>query len=156
MAEEQDEQQQQQQQNMLDATLVLINEQVKILVSNFRIALEKTQPDVIYKVCKDILKQYSFYNSLIAMADAPEIYMQQLWYTVAYDLTAKGHLFMIENQVFKVNADLLRNALQITPKDPDHPFTLPAPENEIIKFINQLGWKATAYDRPRLPMLQML
>ncbi|GKE41952.1 hypothetical protein Tco_1469236 [Tanacetum coccineum] len=49
MAEELDEQQRQQ--VMLDAALVPINEQ--------------------------ILKQYSFYNALIATKDALEIYMQQ-------------------------------------------------------------------------------
>ncbi|GKD55084.1 hypothetical protein Tco_1288471 [Tanacetum coccineum] len=73
MVEEQDNQQQ----NMLDVELVLIDEQVKIAISNFKIALEKSQPDVIYKLCLDILKQYIFYNSFIATADAPEIYMQQ-------------------------------------------------------------------------------
>nr|GEX29551.1 hypothetical protein [Tanacetum cinerariifolium] len=44
MAEEQDEQQQQ---NMLDVALVLNNEQVNIVVCNFRIALEKIQLYVI-------------------------------------------------------------------------------------------------------------
>ncbi|GJY66210.1 hypothetical protein Tco_0468448 [Tanacetum coccineum] len=38
---------------------------------------------------------------------------------------------------------LLRNALSITPKDPDHPFTLPAPEKELVSFINQLGCSKT-------------
>ncbi|GKC91584.1 hypothetical protein Tco_1152233, partial [Tanacetum coccineum] len=47
MAGEQDEQQQQ---HLVDAELVLINEQVMIATSNFRIALEKTQPYLIYKV----------------------------------------------------------------------------------------------------------
>ncbi|GKA90045.1 hypothetical protein Tco_0811857 [Tanacetum coccineum] len=75
---------------MLDAKLVPINEQLKIGITNFRIALQKSQPDVIYKV-------------------------------------------------FEVNANLPCNALSITSKDPDHPFTAPAPEKEIIKFINQLG-----------------
>ncbi|GJY72252.1 hypothetical protein Tco_0475955 [Tanacetum coccineum] len=71
MTEEQDEQQQQQQQqNMLDAQLVLVNEQVKIGISNFRIALEKTQPDVIHK---------------------------QFWYTVAYDVTTKAYFFKIDD-----------------------------------------------------------
>ncbi|GKA94615.1 hypothetical protein Tco_0816653 [Tanacetum coccineum] len=116
----------------MDVELVPINEQVKNAISNFRIALEKTQPDVIYKVCLEILKHYSFYNAFIDTVDAPEIYMQQFWHIFAYDLTAKAHLFMIDNQVFEVNAGLLRNALRITPKDPDHPFTLPAPEKEII------------------------
>nr|GEZ92356.1 hypothetical protein [Tanacetum cinerariifolium] len=96
MAEEQDEQQRQQ--NILDLELVPINEQVKNAICNFRIVLEKTQPDVIYKVYLDILKQYYFYNAFIATADALEIYMQQFWHIVAYDLTAKAHLFMIDNQ----------------------------------------------------------
>ncbi|GJW77174.1 hypothetical protein Tco_0138856 [Tanacetum coccineum] len=108
MAEEQDEQQQQ---NLLDAELVLINEQVKIATSNFRIAQEKTRPDVIYK----------------------------FWYTITYELIAKAFFFTIGDKVFEVNADLLRNALSITPKDLDHPFTLPAPEKEIIK-IHQSTW----------------
>ncbi|GKA28119.1 hypothetical protein Tco_0714287 [Tanacetum coccineum] len=55
---------------------IRINDHVKIGMSNFRIALEKTQPDPIYKVCLEIPKQFSVYNAFIATADAPEIYMQ--------------------------------------------------------------------------------
>nr|GEU66747.1 hypothetical protein [Tanacetum cinerariifolium] len=95
LAEEQDEQQQQ---NMLDVDLVPINEQVKIASSNFRIALEKTHPDVIYKVCMVILKQCSFYNALIATADAPEIYMKHFWYTITYDLNAKAYILTMSDQ----------------------------------------------------------
>ncbi|GJZ33877.1 hypothetical protein Tco_0579313 [Tanacetum coccineum] len=141
MAEEQDKQQQQQ--NLLDAKLVPINEQVKISTRNFRIALEKTQPDVIYKVCLEILMQYSFYNAFITTADTPHIYMQKFWYTITYDLTAKAFFFTMGDKVFEVNADLLRNALSITPKDLDHPFTPPAPEKDIISFINQLRCSKT-------------
>ncbi|GKC21244.1 hypothetical protein Tco_1023394 [Tanacetum coccineum] len=141
MAEEQYDQQQQQ--NMLDAELVPINEQVKIAISNFRITLEKKQPDVIYKVCLEILKQYYFYNPFIATADALEIYMQQFWYTITYDRTAKAYFFTMGDQAFEVNAELLHNALSITSKDLDHPFTLPAPKKDIIKFSNQLGFSKT-------------
>nr|GEZ12250.1 hypothetical protein [Tanacetum cinerariifolium] len=45
MADQQEDQQQQQ--NMLDALLVPIDDQVKIRLNSFRIALEKSQPDVI-------------------------------------------------------------------------------------------------------------
>ncbi|GJV85971.1 hypothetical protein Tco_1525869 [Tanacetum coccineum] len=79
-----------------------------------------------------ILKKCSFYNAFIATEDTPKIYMQQFWYTFTYDLTAKAYFFTMGDQVFKVNADLLCNALRITPKDPDHPFTIPTPEKEII------------------------
>ncbi|GKB67261.1 hypothetical protein Tco_0928673 [Tanacetum coccineum] len=141
---------------MLDVALVPSNEQVKIAVCNFRIALEKIQPNVIYKVCLEILKRYSFYNVVIATTDAPEIYMQQFWYTITYDLTAQAYFFTMGDQEFKVNVDVLRNALSTTPKVLDHPFTLPDPEKEIIKFINELRWKDTAYVSLRLPVLQLL
>ncbi|GKA46401.1 hypothetical protein Tco_0739284 [Tanacetum coccineum] len=139
-----DEQQDDQQQNMLDAQLVPIDDQVKIGMSNFRIALERNQSDVIYKVCLEILNQYSFFNAFIATADALEIYMPQFLFTVVYDLTAKAHFFKLDDQIFEVNVDLLRKALQITLKDPDHPFTLPTLEKEIIFFINELGCSKTS------------
>ncbi|GJS77811.1 hypothetical protein Tco_0727692 [Tanacetum coccineum] len=113
---------------MLDADLVLINEH--------------------------IFKQYSFYNALIATIDAPEIYMQQFWYTITYDLIAKADYFTIGDHVFEVNANLFRNALSITPKDSNHPFTLPAPKKEIIKFINQLGCSKIIIGRPQLMIVQ--
>ncbi|GKD35294.1 hypothetical protein Tco_1250803, partial [Tanacetum coccineum] len=101
---------------------------------------EKSQPDVIYKIYLAILKQYSFFNAFIATVDALEIYMQQFWHTVTYDLTAKTYFFTLDDEIFEVNADLLCNALRITPKVSDHPFTLPPPEEEIISFIIQLGY----------------
>ncbi|GJX55877.1 hypothetical protein Tco_0285774 [Tanacetum coccineum] len=150
-------------------------------------ALKKTQLYIIYKVYLEILMHYSLYNAFITTTNASEIYIQQFWYTITYDLTSKAFFFTMGDKVFKVNVDLLRNTLSITPKDLDQPFILPAPEKEIISFINQLGcsktirtisalkvndmyqpWrtlltmlnkcltgKATASDRPRLPMLQL-
>ncbi|GJY59997.1 retrovirus-related pol polyprotein from transposon TNT 1-94, partial [Tanacetum coccineum] len=44
---------QQQQQDRLDKELVPVDDQVKIGLNNYRIDLEKSQPDVIYKVCPD-------------------------------------------------------------------------------------------------------
>ncbi|GJW93219.1 hypothetical protein Tco_0172891 [Tanacetum coccineum] len=101
MADQQEDQQQQQ--NMLDALLVPIDDQVKIGLNNFRIALEKSHPDVIYKVCMAILQQYSFFNAFIRTADAPGIYMQQFWHTVHYDLIAKAYFFTIDDQIFDID-----------------------------------------------------
>ncbi|GKC06164.1 hypothetical protein Tco_0997774 [Tanacetum coccineum] len=118
-------------------------DRVRIAQSNYRIALEKTQPDVIYKVCLEILKQYSFFNAFTRTAHAPEIYMQQFWHIVTYDLTAKTYFFTLDDQNFEMNADLLCEALQITPKDYDHPFIEPRSEKEIISFINRQGYPGT-------------
>ncbi|GJY56926.1 hypothetical protein Tco_0456041 [Tanacetum coccineum] len=68
---------QQQHQIMLDALLVPIDKQVKNRQRNYKIALEKSHPDVIYKVCLSILQQYSSFNAFTRTIDASEIYMQQ-------------------------------------------------------------------------------
>ncbi|GJU89203.1 hypothetical protein Tco_1301626 [Tanacetum coccineum] len=113
---------------------------VRIGVSNYRIALEKQQPNIIYQLCLAILKQYSFFNAFTRIADVPEIYMQQFWHTISLDLNTQTYFFMLDDQRFKVGEDLLRDALQITPKDPDHPFVEPPPHDEIVSFIKKLGY----------------
>ncbi|GKB87923.1 hypothetical protein Tco_0960195 [Tanacetum coccineum] len=70
MVEPQDKQRQQQE--ILSVELVPIGDQVKVVIRKFRISLEKTQPDLIYKVCLEILKQYNFFNAFIATADATQ------------------------------------------------------------------------------------
>ncbi|GJS00560.1 hypothetical protein Tco_0317068 [Tanacetum coccineum] len=135
-----DQPQNQQQQDRPDKELVPITDQVRIGPSNFRITLEKPQHDVIYKLCLAILRQYSFFNAFVATVDAPEIYMQQLWHTVTYNLEAKTYLFTLDDRSFEVNAELLRQALQITPKVSDHPFVQPSLEDEIISFIKKLRY----------------
>ncbi|GJT52372.1 hypothetical protein Tco_0978529 [Tanacetum coccineum] len=54
------------------------------------------------------------------------------------ELSSQKYYFTMGDQVIEVNADLLCNALSITPKDLDHPFAPPASEKEIIRFINKL------------------
>ncbi|GKC68353.1 hypothetical protein Tco_1100951, partial [Tanacetum coccineum] len=83
-------------------------------------------------------KQYSFFNAFIGTADVPEISMRQFWYTVTYNLEAKTYFFTLDDKSFKVNADLLRDALHITSKDSDHPFVTPPPHDEIVLFIKNL------------------
>ncbi|GJX76602.1 hypothetical protein Tco_0323413 [Tanacetum coccineum] len=156
--------------------------------SNLRIALERIQPEVIFQVCLEVLKKLSFFNAFILSADVPVIYMQQFWYSITQDSSTQKFYFQLDNQVIEVNAYLIHNALKITPRIIDHPFTSPPPEKVIINFIDQLGcnhkfnvlsnlriselhqpWRtfltmicrcltgrASGYDRPRLPMLQIL
>ncbi|GJU31365.1 hypothetical protein Tco_1174954 [Tanacetum coccineum] len=102
--------------------------------------MEKSQPELIYKVYLAILKQFSFFNAFIRTVDAPDIYMQQFWHTVTYDLKAKTYFFTLDDEIFEVNADLLCEALHITPKVSNHTFVEPPSEQEIISFIKKLGY----------------
>ncbi|GJX42161.1 hypothetical protein Tco_0257151 [Tanacetum coccineum] len=112
---------------------------LRIPLSNLKIALERIQTEVIFKVCLEVLKKQSFFNAFILSADVPVIYMQQFWYTVTQELSTQKFYFQLDNQVMEVNADLIRNALKINPRITDHPFTSPPPEKAIINFIDQLG-----------------
>ncbi|GKE11875.1 hypothetical protein Tco_1415426 [Tanacetum coccineum] len=85
-----------------------------------------------------ILRQYSFFNAFIGTADVPEISMRQFWYTVTYNLEAKTYFFTLDDKSFKVNADLLRDALHITSKDSDHPFVTPPPHDEIEMLSDEI------------------
>nr|GEX44505.1 hypothetical protein [Tanacetum cinerariifolium] len=114
MAESLDEQQQQ---KLQDDAFFLIKDQVQIPMCNLRIDSEKIQPDVIFKVCLEVLKQQSFHNAFIATADVLEIYMHQFWYIITHELSTQNSYFTMGDQVIEVNEDLLRNDLNITPKD---------------------------------------
>nr|GFA41868.1 hypothetical protein [Tanacetum cinerariifolium] len=72
--------------------------------------------------------------------DVLEIYMHQFWHTVFVDLNTQSYSFMLDDQRFEVGVDLLRDALQITPKDHDNPFVEPLLHDEIVSFIKKLGY----------------
>ncbi|GJR75832.1 hypothetical protein Tco_0088197 [Tanacetum coccineum] len=63
----------------------------------------------------------------------------EFWYTITQELSTQKFYIQLDNQVMEVNADLIRNALKITPRITDHPFTSPPPEKTIINIIDQLG-----------------
>ncbi|GJX70800.1 putative reverse transcriptase domain-containing protein [Tanacetum coccineum] len=132
--------QENQQQDRTYEESVPIYDQVRIGLNNYRIVLEKHQPYIIYKLCLLILKQYSFFNAFTGTTYVPEIYMQQFWHTVTYNLDTQTYFFTLDDQRFQVDAELLRDALHITPKDHDHPFVKQPPHDNIVSFIKNLGY----------------
>nr|GEU56708.1 hypothetical protein [Tanacetum cinerariifolium] len=95
---------------------------------------------MVWGYCIVLIISHNFPSSMLSTVDAPEINMPHFWHTATYDLTTKTYFFTLDDQIFEVNVDLLREALQITPKVSDHPFVEPPPENEIISFIKKLGY----------------
>ncbi|GJZ50093.1 hypothetical protein Tco_0604283 [Tanacetum coccineum] len=59
---------------------------------------------------------------------------------------------------FVLDANLLREALEITPIDQAHQFVSPPSGDAIMDFVNELVYrgKTFGHDRPRYPVLQML
>ncbi|GJV32638.1 hypothetical protein Tco_1393038 [Tanacetum coccineum] len=69
--------------------------------------------------------------------------------TLTKDSKTSIYSFQLDEMWFTLNADLLRSALGITPKDPAHLFVAPPPGDLVIDFTS-------GGNRPRHPVLQIL
>ncbi|GKD16784.1 retrovirus-related pol polyprotein from transposon TNT 1-94 [Tanacetum coccineum] len=96
-----------------------------------------------------------FAAAFTASASVPAIYIQQFWNTLTYVEKAGTYRFQLDENWFTLDANLLREALEITPIDQAHPFVSPPSGDAIMDFVNELG-KTSGHDRPRYLVLQML
>ncbi|GJX69902.1 hypothetical protein Tco_0307073 [Tanacetum coccineum] len=101
------------QQIALDEALVSTDDRVKIVSCNMRIDPTKTQTETTYQVVQDILKLSLCYNAFLILADVPEIYMQQFWFTIS----------------------------KIKDSVPNEEFVAPPPHDSLVTFIKSLGYK---------------
>ncbi|GKC26526.1 hypothetical protein Tco_1033820 [Tanacetum coccineum] len=56
------------------------------------------------------------------------------------DAKSGVYSFQLDEQWFTLNVDLLRNALEITPVDLAHPFVSPRAGEQVMDFVNKLGY----------------
>ncbi|GJS63617.1 hypothetical protein Tco_0678181 [Tanacetum coccineum] len=61
----------------------------------------------------------------------------------------------LDENWFTLDANLLREALEMTPIDQAHPFVTHPSSDVIMDFVNELG-KTSGHGRPRYLVLQML
>ncbi|GKC55387.1 hypothetical protein Tco_1078132, partial [Tanacetum coccineum] len=64
----------------------------------------------------------------------------QISNTMKYDEKSGVYSCQIDEQWFDLSADLLREALAITPVIPAQPFELPPSGTTVIDFVNELGY----------------
>ncbi|GJU11814.1 hypothetical protein Tco_1134210 [Tanacetum coccineum] len=62
------------------------------------------------------------------------------WNTLTYVEKAGTYRFQLDESWFTLDANFLRDALEITPNDPAHLFVSPPPGEAIMDFVNQLGY----------------
>ncbi|GJZ03928.1 hypothetical protein Tco_0537203 [Tanacetum coccineum] len=126
------EQQENQQQDRPDEEVVPVTEKVKIGLSNYIIALEKQQPDIIYKLCLTILKQFWFFNAFTATTDITPTNSNHSFVTppphddIVSFIKELGYLSYLEQHVIKIDA-FLRNLKFINKgeKDPKYGMAIP-------------------------------
>ncbi|GJV45332.1 hypothetical protein Tco_1429868 [Tanacetum coccineum] len=74
------------------------------------------------------------------VSNVPSIYIQQFWNTLTMDTKTDIYSFQLDELWFTLDADLLRSALGITPKDLAYPFVAPPAGDLVINFVNNLGY----------------
>ncbi|GKD45705.1 hypothetical protein Tco_1270350, partial [Tanacetum coccineum] len=72
----------QRQQAVRDEKLVPSADRVKISATNMRIEPTVPQNEETFQVFLDIIKASPCYKAFTIIADVPEIYMQQFWFTI--------------------------------------------------------------------------
>ncbi|GKD92151.1 hypothetical protein Tco_1371988 [Tanacetum coccineum] len=88
---------------------------VPIGKSNFVLDLQKKQRNPIFQIYVDILQNINFFRAFTASAS-------------------------LDEEWFILDANLLREALEITPVDQAHQFVSPPSGDAIMDFVNQLGY----------------
>ncbi|GJR03697.1 hypothetical protein Tco_0526681 [Tanacetum coccineum] len=126
------------QQVALDNALVAPENRVQIGKCNMRIDPTMTPKEPTYQVVLDALT--TCYPAFLIIADVPEIYMQQFWFTIdKKDSTT--YRFMIDKKRYRTDLEVFREIFQICPRIPNQDFDELSLDEEIISFIKELGHK---------------
>ncbi|GKD27361.1 hypothetical protein Tco_1233575 [Tanacetum coccineum] len=88
----------------------------------------------------DILQNTNFFRAFTASTSVPTIYIQQFWNTLTYEAKTRTYSFQLDETRFVLDANLLREALKITPIDQAHQFVSPLSGDAIMDFVNELGY----------------
>ncbi|GKC77776.1 hypothetical protein Tco_1128550 [Tanacetum coccineum] len=121
---------------------------VPIGKSNYVLDLQKRQKNLIFQISVDILSNTNFFRAFNASASFPTIYIQQFCNTLTYVEKAGTYRFQLDENWFTLDANLLREALEITPIDQAHPFVSPPSGDAIMDFLTKKGRK----DKPHVIM----
>ncbi|GKA95532.1 hypothetical protein Tco_0817570, partial [Tanacetum coccineum] len=86
------------------------------------------------------------------------------WNTLTYEAKTRAYSFQLDETRFVLDANILRETLEITPIDQAHQFMLPPSCDAIMDFVNELGYteeihfvsRMAVNNLPRYAVLQML
>nr|GEV14069.1 copia protein [Tanacetum cinerariifolium] len=124
---------------------------VPIGKSNYVLDLQKKQKNPIFQISVDILQNTNFFRAFTASALVPAIYTQQFLNTLTYEAKTGTYGFELDETRFMLDANLLREALEITPIDQAHQFVSPSSGEAIMDFVNELGpTKKGKKDKPHV------
>nr|GFA11329.1 RNA-directed DNA polymerase, eukaryota, reverse transcriptase zinc-binding domain protein [Tanacetum cinerariifolium] len=78
-----------------------------------------------------------------SFADVPEIYMQQLWFTISKINDSSLYQFKLDKKKCRIDMEVFQDILQICPRLPNQKFDEPPSDEEIVSFIKELSDKGS-------------
>ncbi|GKC20408.1 hypothetical protein Tco_1022558 [Tanacetum coccineum] len=128
------------QQVALDNSVVAPEKRLKIEKCNARITFSKPQREETYQVTLDTLKRSPCYPAFLITAEVPKVYMHQFWNTIHKIKDTDAYRFKLDKKKFRVNTKVFREILQIYPRLHNQEFVKPPSEEELVTFIQELGY----------------
>ncbi|GJU52922.1 hypothetical protein Tco_1226636 [Tanacetum coccineum] len=116
------------QQVALDNALVALERRLKIEKCNARIEFSKPQREETYQV------------TFLITAEVPKVYMHQFWNTIKNIKDTDAYRFKLDKKKFRIDTEVFRKIIQIYPRLPNQVFVEPSFEEEMVPFIQELGY----------------
>ncbi|GKE15352.1 hypothetical protein Tco_1422929 [Tanacetum coccineum] len=121
-----------------DEKWVPFTKRVKISSTNVRQETTVPQKEETFQVVIGLIKNSSCFKAFTISADVPEIFMQQLWYSIKKVQGTDSYEFLYANKKCVVNADVFRTILDIYSRVEDVNFTNVPDDDTTLAFLIKL------------------
>ncbi|GKC12669.1 hypothetical protein Tco_1009451, partial [Tanacetum coccineum] len=113
---------------------------VKISSTNIRLETTVPQKEETFQVIIDVIKNSTCFKDFTISVDIPEIFMQQLWYTIKKVQDTDSYEFLLANKKWSVNVEVFRTILNICPRVEGVDFTNVLDDDNARTFLIDLSY----------------
>ncbi|GJT07391.1 retrovirus-related pol polyprotein from transposon TNT 1-94 [Tanacetum coccineum] len=90
---------------------------------------------------KPLLRErFNFLIEKLSMRKVPEVYMHQFWNTIHKIKDIDAYRFKLDKKKLRVDTEVFHEILQICPRHHIQDFVVPPSEEELVTFIQELGY----------------
>ncbi|GJW82085.1 retrovirus-related pol polyprotein from transposon TNT 1-94 [Tanacetum coccineum] len=128
-----------------DEKWVPSTKKVKISSTNVRLETTVQQKEEMFQVAINIINKSTCFKAFTIFTYAPEIFMQQFWYTIKKVKESDSYEFLLANKKCIVNVDVFRKIMDICPRVEGEEFSPVQDNDDTLTFLIDLGYKCPLY-----------